>query len=70
MATYSQIQTWVTKQYGFTPETCWIAHMKELEGLKPRRAANRLSPTVRQKPCPVERRPAIKAALKHFGMIL
>lgn len=41
MATYKQIQTWVKQQYGFTPETCWIAHVKELMGLSVRSAPNR-----------------------------
>ena len=33
MATYQQIQKWVRCLYGWTPETCWIAHCKELAGL-------------------------------------
>ncbi len=33
LATYQQIQEWVRQQYGFVPETCWIAHVKESCGL-------------------------------------
>ena len=34
MATYAKIQVWVKKEYGWQPKTCWIAHCKELKGLK------------------------------------
>lgn len=32
MATYKEIQQYVKLKYGFTPKTCWIAHMKEMYG--------------------------------------
>jgi hypothetical protein len=32
-ATYQEIQSWVQKEFGFKPETCWIAHCKEINGL-------------------------------------
>ena len=32
MATYSQIQAYVTDQFGFKPKSCWIAHVKEIVG--------------------------------------
>jgi hypothetical protein len=32
-ATDHEIQKWVERQFGFTPETCWIAHCKEFYGL-------------------------------------
>lgn len=69
MATYSKIQDWVKENYGFTPETCWIAHVKEMSGLKLRKAPNRINPTVRQCPCPQEKINSITSALKHFRMI-
>ena len=40
MATYRQIQAWVQDQYRWKPETCWIAHCKELAGLDRRDALN------------------------------
>ena len=67
MATYEQIQKWVEGNHGWVPQTCWIAHCKELKGLALRRAPNRAG--VREKPCPVDRRPAIFEAFRYFGMI-
>lgn len=68
MATYSQIQDYVRKQYGYIPQSCWIAHVKELVGLPVRRAHNRQG-TVRVKPCPLEKRDHIRKAFEHFGML-
>ncbi|MYH37814.1 MAG: hypothetical protein F4160_13575 [Rhodospirillaceae bacterium] len=66
VATYENVQRWVREHYGWTPETCWIAHCKELAGLPVRRAPNRRG-DVRVRPCPVKGRPAIFAALRHFS---
>ena len=41
MATYKEIQKWVHKKYGWKPETCHIAHCKELKGLSTGSAWNR-----------------------------
>lgn len=68
MATYKQIQAWVKQQYGFVPETCWIAHVKQISGLALRKAPNRQG-NERVKPCPPERVEPIRAALRNFGMI-
>jgi len=68
MATYEQIQQFVKAKYGFQPKTCWIAHVKEIAGLKVRRAWNRES-NKRQVPCPPEKVNAIMDALRHYGMI-
>ena len=68
MATYQQIQDWVAKNYGFIPETCWIADVKSQCGLTMRKAPNRIGDK-RKKPCPKENVEAIRSALKHFGMI-
>ncbi len=69
MAPYREIQLWVRQRFGFVPQTCWIAHVKEIHGLPKRTSWNREGPE-RVKPCPPEKRPAIEAAFKHFGMIL
>jgi hypothetical protein len=53
---------------GFRPETCWNAHCKELYGLPLDAAQNRLGAN-RAKPCPPEKRVAIKKAFGHFGML-
>ena len=34
MATYKQIQEYVRDKYGYSPKTCWIAHMKDVCGLQ------------------------------------
>jgi hypothetical protein len=68
MATYREIQVWVKKQYGFVPKTCWIAHVLSDHNLTTRQASNRMNGSLRRYPCPVEKRPAIMAALKHFKM--
>jgi hypothetical protein len=70
MAIYIQIQKYVKTHYGFTAQTCWIAHVKEMSGLKLRISPNRHDPLKREKPCPPDKVEPIKAALRHFGMIL
>lgn len=67
-ATYKEIQKWVKQQFGFTPQTCWIAHCKEIYGLPLRGASNRQGEE-RVKPCPLEKQPAIRKAFQHFGML-
>ena len=67
-ATYKEIQTWVQQRFGFVPETCWIAHCKEIHGLPLRDAPNRQGGK-RVKPCPPEKEAAIKKAFQHFGML-
>ena len=67
MATYRELQDWVREECGWVPQTCWIAHCKELQGLPVGRAHNRAGP--RKKPCPPDKRPAIFEAFRHFGVI-
>lgn len=68
MATYKGIQKYVKQRFGFGPKTCWIAHVKELNGLPTRPVWNRTARN-REVPCPPEKRPPIEAALRHFGLI-
>lgn len=68
MATYTDIQAYVVRHYGFVPKTCWIAHVKELCGLRPPRAPNR-DGQMRKVPCPPEKCPAIEEALRHFRLV-
>jgi hypothetical protein len=49
-ATYAEISECVKWQFGFVPKTSWIAHVKELNGL--RIAPSRAKGRVRQAPCP------------------
>ncbi len=69
MATYKQIESYVKKNYGFIPKSCWIAHVKEINGLKPRISHRRYDPKIRQVPCPPGKVKPITEALRHFHMI-
>lgn len=69
MASYQEIQSYVREKYGFQPQTCWIAHMKEIHGLPVRVAPNRQPLNKRMKPCPPDKQYAILDAFRHFGMI-
>ena len=60
MATYKEIQGYVKETYGFSPKTCWIAHMKELCSIPVKNAPNRISPSHREKPCPPEKMGPVK----------
>jgi len=67
--TYTAIQRFVQRHYGFVPTTGWIAHVKAVSGLPTRRAANRAGRGRRVVPVPAEKREAIEQALRHFGLI-
>ncbi len=69
MATYKEIQEDIRRRHGRTVKTCWIAHVKELNGLSLRRAPNRLSSSKRQVPCPIEVRPLIELSMRRLGML-
>ncbi len=69
MATYREIQNYVKETYGFIPKSCWIAHMKERCGIPIRNVPNRISPSHRKHPCPLEKMCYIEEAFKHFGMV-
>ncbi len=69
VATYKQIQERVKAKDGFVPKTCWIAHVMADHGLTTRVATNRISPKSREHPCPADKRLAIEATLRHFGMV-
>lgn len=68
MTTVAQITHHVRVHSGFAPKSCWIAHVKELNGLEVRRAWNRVG-SERMVPCPEEKRAAIEQALRHFRII-
>lgn len=69
MGIYERIQGYVKSKYGYSVKTCWIAHVKEMCGLKPRVASNRLNRDHRCNPCPTEKVESIREALRHLGMI-
>ncbi len=69
MASYAEIAKCVAQQSGFTPKTCWIAHVKEMNGLQVRVAPNRHDPSVRGVPCPPEKRKAIEDCFRRLGLL-
>jgi hypothetical protein len=69
MATYKQIQDDVKKKHGRGVKTCWIAHVKEMHGLKPRLAPNRIFTGKRANPCPDRVIPLIEDSMRRLGMI-
>lgn len=69
MATYQEIRKLVEQTHGRKVETCWIAHVKEMNGLQVRAAPNRISPTARHKPCPDWARPMIEDAMRRLKML-
>lgn len=69
MLTYREIAREVKIGAGFTPKTCWIAHVLELLGAKLRPASNRINPEERKHPCPPEKMSAIIAALYKLGRV-
>jgi hypothetical protein len=69
MATYKEVQDDIKRKYGRSVKTCWIAHVKELNGLTLRMAVNRLSPHERKYPCPEEMRPLIEVSMRRLGML-
>ena len=69
MATYKQIQEDIRSRHNRAVKTCWIAHVKELNGLAPRTAPNRRSPARRMVPCPEEIRPLIEESMRRLGML-
>jgi hypothetical protein len=69
MARYKDIQEHVKQKYGYTPKSCWIAHMKELCDFNPRISPNRHSSNVRKYPCPLEKQSHIIESFHHFKMI-
>ena len=69
MATYKEIQQYVKNKYGYYPKGCWIAHMKELSGIKIKISHRRYDENVRTNPCPENKMKDIKEAFIHFGML-
>ncbi len=65
MATYRDIALWVKARYQITVQTCWIAHVKELNGLPLRSRRTR----ERVKQCPPKWRPAIEEAMRAVGWL-
>jgi hypothetical protein len=69
MARYSEIREYIREKHGVAVKTCWIAHVKEMCGLDPRKSPNRHSVKEGVHPCPPDKVAIIKEAFEHFGMI-
>ena len=69
MATYEMIRNNVLNRYGRHVNSCWIAHVKELNGLPLRQAWNRPLGSERKHPCPDWARPLIEDSIRRFGML-
>ncbi len=69
LATYKQIEAHMREKYGYTPKSCWIAHMKEICGLKPKTSSRRYSPDSRVQPCPESKQNDFRETFKYFNMI-
>jgi hypothetical protein len=67
MATYQEIIEDIQKRHGVTVKKCWIAHVKELNGIKTKKTWNRTNK--RKHPCPAGKRIIIEQSLKNFGII-
>ncbi|ELH3008451.1 hypothetical protein NX014_21385 [Vibrio vulnificus] len=67
--TYKKVQEYVKEQYGFSVKNCWIAHVKELNGVSMNNAPNRQSPNARKYPCPDDKVEVLENAMKKFGLI-
>ena len=68
MATYAQIQEYINNQFGYKPKFFWIAHVKELCGLKPKVSSRRYDNNCRVCPCPPIKQADINA-FEHFNMV-
>jgi hypothetical protein len=69
MATYNQNRDDVQEKHGRYVQNCWIAHVKEQNGLPMKAAHNRQSKDQRAKPCPDDVKPLIEATMRRFGMV-
>lgn len=69
MAIYKQIQDDVRSIHKVVVKSCWIAHVKELNGLQLRQAPNRISFSHRKYPCPEQFRPLIEQSMIKFGIL-
>jgi hypothetical protein len=65
---YQKIQAEVKRVEGFTVKSCWIADVKEREGLPMRKAPNRKG-LDRLNPCPPEKRGAIESAMRRLRLL-
>ena len=66
--TYKDIQSYIEMKYGVTVRTCWIAHVKEADGLT-RGSDSKRKGRDRIHPCPDKHWDKIVDALRFFGIL-
>jgi len=69
MDSYEAIRADIRQRYGLVVKNCWIAHVKELNGLSIRQAPNRIIGARRRYPCPDDARPMIEESLQRLGLL-
>lgn len=69
MATYREIQKDVKTYTEKSVKTCWIAHVKELNGLPVNIAKNRACLSERKNHCPPDIRLLIEASMRRLGVL-
>lgn len=69
MVTYINIINDIKNTHSISIKTCWIAHVKELNGLYLRKANNRISEHERKYECPDEIRLIIESSMRKLGML-
>jgi hypothetical protein len=67
--TYKQLQDDIRMHHNRTVKNCWIAHVKELNGLQTRPAPNRQAASRRVHLCPEGIRPLIEESMRRLGML-
>jgi len=67
--TNKDIINYVKSNFGYKPESCWIAHVKEICGIHVKIAHNRISKDKRKVSCPENKINDIKKALLYFRLI-
>lgn len=65
MSKTKALQDHVRGTHGRVMQTCWIAHVKEMNGLP----VNSRRIGERQKPCPSRYRPVIEHAMRELGWL-
>ncbi|MCK5717189.1 MAG: hypothetical protein KAH77_06840 [Thiomargarita sp.] len=69
MLTYKIIQTEIKETHGRLVKACWIAHVKEMNGLPLKLSHNRAASEPRKYPCPDWAKPLIESVMQKHGML-
>jgi hypothetical protein len=67
MATYAEVIEHVKSTCRIDLQPCWIAHVKEMNGVPTRKVWNRGGE--RKKPCPPDMKPILERSMRALGVI-